>query len=169
MLNQKNKYIDIDDTDFLNKNNKNTLEFSKIIISNIKITYNDNSTIIKKKVELYKNVSKMNYSYDIFSQNSGIDFLTFQLYNIFSKIRDDQLLNLYLYETLSFIMKLFSYSPQNFIKKEERLKLESQVVIFFLTLLNLLQNNKDKIYLNNHIILSLIELYGYFNTIKLIN
>ena len=79
----------------------------------------------------------MNYSYDIFYQSNGIDFLTFQLHNIFSKIQNTELLNLYLYETLSFLINLFSNYEKNFIfSKLEKPKLDSEVVIFFLVLLN---------------------------------
>ena len=89
----------------------------------------------------------MNYSYDIFYQSNGIDFMTFQLYNIFSTINDNKLLNLYLYENLSFIMKLFSHFEKDFtIIKSEKAKLESEMIVFFLVLLNSLLNKKENIY-----------------------
>ena len=75
-------------------------------ISNIK---NNSFSLVKKNKGLFTQIYEMIYSYDMFYHSNGIDFLTFQLYNIFSKITDIQTLNLYLHETLSFIMNLFAY------------------------------------------------------------
>ena len=175
----KNKYIDINNNDFINNNKdntknipeKNVININNQIINDKEISdNNENSLLISKKdIILFKNISKMNYAYDIFYQNNGIDFLSFQLYNIFSKIKDIKLLNIYLYKTISFIIQLFYYYEENFIKKEEKPKLESEMAIFFLTLLNLLNKYKENIYLNNDMILILIELYKYFNKNRLIN
>ena len=135
-------------------------------ISNIK---NNSFSLVKKNKGLFTQIYEMIYSYDMFYHSNGIDFLTFQLYNIFSKITDIQTLNLYLHETLSFIMNLFAYHEKNYAKKEEKPKLESELIIFFITLLNLLKNNKGKFYLNNNVILQLIDFYEYFNINRLIN
>jgi len=169
--NSKNKYMDINNKEFLFKNKERDTPELKANINNKEISYIKKNffSLDKKNIILFKNMSKMNYSYDTFYLNNGIDFLSFQLYNIFSKIKDIQLLNLYLYETLSFIMKLFSCFEKNFMTNEENKRFEPEVAIFFITLLNLLQNNKEKIYLKENIILSLIELYIYFSINKLIN
>ena len=103
--------------------------------------------------------------------SNGIDFLTFQLHNIFSKIKYINLLNIYLYETLSFIMKLFSNYEKNYMYlKQEKPRLEPELIIFFLSLLNSLINKKDKkekFYLENNLISILIEISEYFEANKL--
>jgi hypothetical protein len=74
----------------------------------------------------------MEYTYDIFYQCNGIDFLNFQIYNIFSKINDNKLLNTFLYEILSFVIKLISYRDKNFVyEQNQKPKLESEMNIFF--------------------------------------
>ena len=175
----KYKYIDLNNENFLNNNKdickdnleKNVININNQIINDKDISdNNENSLLISKKnIKLFKRISEMNYAYDVFYQNNGIDFLSFQLYNIFSKTKDIKLLNLYLYETISFIMNLFYYYEENFIQKEEKPKLESEMIIFFLTLLTLLKKHKENFYFNNNMILCLIELYEYFNRNRLIN
>ena len=117
----KTKYLDINNNDnrIINNakksNNINTPEKSEINRKDI------------RNIKLFKNISKMNYSYDIFYQSYGIDFITFQLYNIFSKIKDNELLNFYLHEILSFLIKFFSFNESKF----EKSRLENEIVIFF--------------------------------------
>ena len=171
-------FKNIDDANLIENEHNNNIEIksNSIIIdknssdkkiSNIK----DYSYLINpKNRDLIYNLYKMDYSYDIFYQNNGIDFLTFQLYNIFSKINENNSLNEYLYEVLSFIMELISYQDNIFISSntEKSIKLEKKLTIFFLTLLILLINKKEKIYLSNSVILKLIEISEYFKTNKLI-
>ena len=61
-----------------NINNNNENDYS--------INQNENFSINEKDIYLFKNLSKMKYTFDIFYECSGIDFLSFQIYNIFSKI-----------------------------------------------------------------------------------
>ena len=131
---------------------------------------NNEINTLKKNLNIIKIISKMNYSYDIFYLNNGIDFLSFQLNNIFSKINDIELLNSYLYETLLFVIELISYQENYYENHKNQLKkLDTEIIIFFLTLLISLLNQKDKkIYLKDNIILKLIEIYDYFKTNKLI-
>ena len=158
--------INNDEKDEINKNNMNIVNQSKII-KNIK---NSNSFINKENDDLFKNIFKMNYSYDVFYLNNGIDFLSFQLYNIFSKISDINLLNIYLKETLSFIMNIFTYQNNYFsVNNQEIDKIEQEMIIFFLTLLILLINKKGKIFLSSNVILQLIQILEYFNKKQLIN
>ena len=203
----KNKYLDIDDLDFLINNNSNiTPGKSEIRTNSIGINNNDisnnnkikNNSLLSNKehFNLFKNFGKMNYSYDLFYKSNGIDFLSFQLYNIFSQIKENKLLNLYLYETLSFIMKLFTYNEISYMnsspKKSEKLKtplkskksedlekseqpekqkLESEMIVFFLSLLISLINKKqkEKFYLDNNVLIILNDISNYFNRNRLIN
>jgi hypothetical protein len=130
----------------------------------------NNNLFDRKNLNIIKIISKMNYSYDIFYLNNGIDFLSFQLNNIFSKINDIELLNSYLYETLLFVIELISYQENYYENQKNQLKkLDTEMIIFFLTLLTSLLNKKDKkIYLKDNIIMKLIEIYDYFKTNKLI-
>ena len=121
----------------------------------------------KNNILVFKNLSKMNYSYSLFSKNNGMDFLSFQLYNIFSKINDIELLNIYLSETLYFIMQLLNY--QTNIYKDSSGNIETKITIFLLTLLILLTDKNDKFYLNDNNIDKLIEIFKYFQSFKLIN
>ena len=147
-----------------NINNNNENDYS--------INQNENFSINEKDIYLFKNLSKMKYTFDIFYECSGIDFLSFQIYNIFSKINDNELLNIFLYETLSFVMELILYKDKdnnNINILAQKSKLESEMDIFFLTLLNSLINQKEKFYLNNNLIMELYEIYNYFKIKKLIN
>ena len=130
----------------------------------------NNNLINKKNINVINIASKMKYSYDIFYQNNGIDFLSFQLNNIFSKINDIKLLNSYLYETLLFIMDLITCQENYYENQKNQIKkLDTEMIIFFLTLLISLLNKKGKkIYLNENIIIKLIEIYDYFKTNKII-
>jgi len=148
-------------------NNKNNDESNSddINFNSTDDQYNENKnfSIRKDDIFLFKNLPKMEYTYDIFYQCNGIDFLNLQIYNIFSKINDNKLLNIFLYETLSFIMELISYKEKNFKYPEnQKPKFESDLNIFFLTLLNSLINQKGKIYFDNNLIMILIEIYKYF-------
>ena len=200
----KNKYLDIDDNNFLINNNLNTIPGKSEISSNIMEINNKEISDIKNNFllsnqehfNLVKNFGKMNYSCDLFYQSNGIDFLSFQLYNIFSKIKENKLLNIYLYETLSFIMKLFTYSEINYMnsspkkseksktplkskksgdleksEQTEKQKLESEMIVFFLSLLILLINKKkkEKFYLDNNVFLVLNDISNYFIRNRLIN
>ena len=130
----------------------------------------NNNLVNNKNINVINIVSKMKYSYDIFYQNNGIDFLSFQLNNIFSKINDIELLNSYLYETLLFIMDLMTYQENYYENQKNKIKkLDTEIIIFFLTLLISLLNKKGKkMYLNQNIIIKLIEIYDYFRTNKII-
>ena len=177
LFSKKNKYlknIENNNIEILDKNEliqakeKEISEEEKYIKNN---TINDNNNMIyKKNINIINIVSKMKYSYDIFYQNNGIDFLSFQLNNIFSKIDDIELLNSYLYETLLFVMDLMTYQENYYENQKNQLKkLDTEMIIFFLTLLISLLNKKDKkIYLNDNIILKLTEIYDYFKTNKII-
>ena len=124
----------------------------------------------KKNINLFKNISKMKYSYDVFYQNNGIDFIIFQLYNFFSKISDIKLLNKFLLETLSFIMEIISYSDKTYINLNPSQPLfEQEMSTFFLVLLNILNNKKGKIFLDNELIMKLIEFLFYFKKNKLMH
>jgi len=154
-----NNYLDV-----LNSDNINTISLDD------RNNKNKNFSISKDDIILFKNLAKMEYTYDIFYQCNGLDFLNFQIYNIFSKINDNKLLNTFLYEILSFIIKLISYRDKNFVNEQnQKPKFESEMNIFFLTLLNSLLNQKGKIYFNINLIVKLIEIYKYFKTNKLIN
>ena len=120
-----------------------------------------------KNILIFKNLSKMNYSFSLFSKNNGMDFLTFQLYNIFSKIDDIDLLNMFLLESLSFIMELINYQLNTY--KDSSGNFDTKLPIFLLALLILLYNKKDKIYFNNNTILKLIEIFEHFKSFKLTN
>ena len=149
----------------IDNNNNMMLDKNEIVEVN-----NNEINTLKKNLNIIKIISKMNYSYDIFCLNNGIDFLSFQLNNIFSKINDIELLNSYLYETLLFVIELISYQENYYENHKNQLKkLDTEIIIFFLTLLISLLNQKDKkIYLKDNIILKLIEIYDYFKTNKLI-
>ena len=180
----KNKYLDIDNKNYLvnkdiiindtiNSPKKPEIKTNDFDINNNDILNVKENLLNNKDLRLFKNISKMHYSYDIFYQSNGIDFLTFQLYNIFSKINDNKLLNFYLYETLSFIMKLFSNYEKNFkYPTLETNKLEPEMISFFLALITCLSNKKgkkEKFYLDNKMILIFIEICEYFKENKLIN
>ena len=137
---------------------------------NVINTKKDNFFKNEQNIKLFKNISKMKYSYDIFYQNNGIDFLTFQLYNFFSKINDIKILNAFLYENISFIMEIILYADSNYINPNpSNPLLDQEISTFFLVLLNLLINKKGKIFLDNQVIMKLIEISNYFKTNKLID
>ena len=155
-----------------NSEEKNEIKEDNINISNNIISNDNGDDYFNKNTNnyLFKNNFNMNYSYDIFYLCNGIDFLSFQIYNIFSKITDVQLLNIYLNETLSFIMNIFTYQENNFKRPEsEKSKLDTENILFFLTLLIELMNKKKEIYLSSDVIQRLIEISGYFNNNKLIS
>ena len=167
LYSKSNKFLKkIDNVDNINIINKN---LNSTIISNNNT--NDNSNFLNKKnFYIIKNLSKMNYSYDIFYQNYGLDYITFQLYNIFSKIDDNKLLNYYLKETLSFVRELICFNLIFSMNQNQKDKhLNSQMQTYFLTLLILLYNKKEKIYLENEIILIFIEIYSHIKSSELIN
>ena len=146
LYSKSNKFLKKIDNDNNNINIKDNTNINQVNLKSVNILNNnakDNSNFINKKnIHLIKNLSKMNYSYDIFYQNYGLDFITFQLYNIFSKIDDNKILNFYLNENLSFVRELIGFkylSNQNHKTKN----LNSQMRTYFLTLLILLYNKKD--------------------------
>ena len=83
----------------------------------------------KNNILVFKNLSKMNYSYSLFSKNNGMDFLSFQLYNIFSKINDIELLNIYLSETLYFIMQLLNYQTNIYKDSSGNIEKKSRTIV----------------------------------------
>ena len=175
--NFKNIYLNIDNKENLNNhesgNGTNTPGNSEIKVNDINTNNKDDFLLDKKNINLLKNLSQMNYSYDIFYQNNGIDFLSFQLHNIFTKIKDNNLLNIYLYETLSFIMKLFSnYEKDYMYQKLERPRLEPELIVFFISLLTSLTNKKnknEKFWLDDKLISILLGISQYFQENKLLS
>ena len=121
-------------------------------------------TYKQEKIDINLNIFKLIYSSIVFYQNNGIDFLTLQLHNIISTIEEQKLLDIYLYEIINFMYKLMlimnDYIIDLSIRKSP--KLDNKVSIFFLTLLTLLNKKKEKIFLNNNIILKLLEILDYF-------
>ena len=92
------------------------------------------------------------------------------MYNIFSKIDDNKLLNFYLNETLSFVREIIYFNLNFSLNQNQKIKyLNSQMQTYFLTLLILLYNKKEKIYLENEIILIFIEIYSHIKSSDLIN
>ena len=196
----ENNYLDINEEDALINNNSNIISEKSEIrlnskeINNKEISDVKNNSFLSNKehFNLFKNLGKMNYSYDLFYQSNGIDFLSFQLYNIFSKIKENKLLNIYLYETLSFVMKLFAYYEINYMnsspkktdkiktpkkpedsgktEQPEKQKLESEMTVFFLTLLTLInKKQKEKFYLDKEVFLILIDISSYLFRNRFIN
>ena len=168
LYSKSNKFIKkIDNVDNIIIINKKNLYLTDMSNNNT----NDNSNFLNKNnFHIIKNLSKMNYSYDIFYQNYGLDFITFQLYNIFSKIDDNKLLNFYLNETLSFVREIIYFNLNFSLNQNQKIKyLNSQMQTYFLTLLILLYNKKEKIYLEKEIILIFIEIYSHIKSSDLIN
>ena len=117
----------------------------------------------QQNINIDINLFKMKFSSIVFYQNKGIDFLTFQLHNILSTIDDKELLDAYLYETISFMYKFMLITNQNIIDVSVRQspKLDNKISIFFLTLLTLLFK-KEKIILNSKIISKLLDILDFF-------
>lgn len=117
----------------------------------------------QQNINIDINLFKLKFSSVVFYQNKGIDFLTLQLHNILSTIDNKELLDLYLYETISFMYKFMLITNQNIIDASVRQspKLDNKISIFFLTLLTLLFK-KEKIILNSKIILKLLDILDFF-------
>ena len=117
----------------------------------------------QQNISIDINLFKMKISSIVFYQNKGIDFLTFQLHNIMSTIDNKELLDIYLYETISFMYKFMLITNQNIIDASVRQspKLDNKISIFFLTLLTLLLK-KEKIILNTRIISKLLDILDFF-------
>ena len=133
-------------------------------------SFNNNSYIYQKdiyteeKIDINLNLFKLRYSFIIFYQNDGIDYLTLQLYNIISTIEDQKLLDTYLYEIINFIYKIMLIMDEDLIDASNKHfpKLDTKISIFFLTLLTLLNKKKDNFTLNNNIILKLLKILDFF-------
>ena len=118
----------------------------------------------QEKIDINLNIFKLRYSSVVFYQNKGIDFLTFQLHNIISIIKEQKLLDIYLYEIINFMYKLILIMSEYIIDTSSRKcpKIDNKVSIFFLTLLTLLNKKKENMILNHTIIIKLLEILDYF-------
>ena len=169
--NEKNlKYMSI----VTNRSGTNSLNnssiFSNVNSNSISNSSLSNSYFYQKDAFKQENVNvnlslfKLRHSSEVFYYNQGIDFLTLQLHNIISTVDDQKLLNIYLYETISFIENIMLNMSGNIIDSTVRQssKLDNKISIFFLTLLTLLNKKIENIHLSNKIILKLLKILDYF-------
>ena len=162
-------YININQNSSKSSNRyKNTTSISN---SSFTEGYVYNKDIIKnEKIDINSIIFKFRYTPEAFFQNKGIEFLTLQLYNIFSIIEEDkQMFQLYFFETLDLIHKIMVMMNADFIEKVERKppKLNNNISIFFLSLLNLVNLKNNTFFLTHDIVLKFLEILDYFRNNQL--
>ena len=180
------KYDLINKYDNFYLDNKGSFAFFKKLNFNciLKIlSYKLNSSFIKDKTELKienfgflkhkKNatikVFDLKYSIDIFYNKNGIEFLIFQLHNIFNYIinnknKNSYLFNKYLYQTLQLFYDIMIVidDENTSRRKNESLKF-SYFILSLLIILYKIKKKESNIQLNNEIYDLLLKYIDFYN------
>ena len=161
IISNRSGHTSLNNSGLLSNKNSNSLSNANSFNNS---SYSYHKDLYKReKIDLYLNIYKLRYSSVVFFENKGIDYLTFQLHNIFSTVDDEKILRIYLYEIINFIYKIMLLMFDNIIDTSNRQapKLNDKISIFFLTLLTVLKKKKGNI-LNNNIVLKLLKILDFF-------
>ena len=126
-------------------NNFKSLKYEYIFIFTPKLLLSKEKNLNDSFVEL----NRKDYFSDFFN-TKGIEFLTFMLHNIDSRISDSKLLDIYLSKTIQFlsnILELLNNPNNEYIIEFSKEDMNNKFNIFFMTLFHILNSeNKNKYY-----------------------